>query len=166
MACIQASGSALGKVNNSGAVELDHSYKQSISTVDINALSLSPTFPACRPFPGPLKPRQRFQPLGAAAAAAVVDSGSHAWRGGILWWWPVTLMVLALAAHAQPTEWRSYPFGSATNYSGTDQQGREWTARSYDLASTTYTTIKDPTGRERRCSSYVLTSETITRCEP
>jgi hypothetical protein len=32
----------------------------------------------------------------------------------------VALMVLALAAHARPTEWRSYPFGSGTNYHGTD----------------------------------------------
>jgi hypothetical protein len=34
-------------------------------------------------------------------------------------------MVLALAAHAQPTEWRSYPFGSGVNTTGTDQQGDE-----------------------------------------
>jgi hypothetical protein len=86
-------------------------------------------------------------------------------RGGILWWL-LALMVLALAAHAQPTMWRSYPFGSGTNYSGTDQRGREWTGRSYDVGGTTYTTITAPDGRERRCSSYMLGSERITRCEP
>jgi hypothetical protein len=80
-------------------------------------------------------------------------------------WWLLALMVLAFAAHAQPTEWRSYRLGSVTNYSGTDQNGRQWTARSYDLGSTTYSTITDPDGRERRCSSYTLGSQRITRCE-
>jgi hypothetical protein len=80
-------------------------------------------------------------------------------------WWLLALMVLAFAAHAQPTEWRSYPFGSGTNYTGTDRQGREWTGRSYDVGGTTYTTITDPNDRERHCSSYMLGFERITRCE-
>jgi hypothetical protein len=32
----------------------------------------------------------------------------------------VALMVTALAAHPQPVEWRSYPFGSGSNSYGTD----------------------------------------------
>jgi hypothetical protein len=82
-----------------------------------------------------------------------------------LWWWFVALMVVALAAHAQPTEWRSYPFGSGVNSYGTDAKGREWTARSYDLGSTTYTTITGPDGKEQRCSSYMLGSTRYTRCD-
>jgi hypothetical protein len=69
-------------------------------------------------------------------------------------------------AHAQPTEWRSYPFGSGTNYTGTDRQGREWTARSFPAGGTSNTTITGPDGRERRCENYTLGSETITQCEP
>jgi hypothetical protein len=49
---------------------------------------------------------------------------------GALWWWIVAFGLIALAAHAQPTKWRSYPFGSGVNSTGTDRQGREWTARS------------------------------------
>jgi hypothetical protein len=82
-----------------------------------------------------------------------------------LWWWFVALIVVALAAHAQPTEWRSHPFGSGVNSYGTDAKGREWTARSYDLDSTTYTTITGPDGKERRCSSYMLGSTRYTRCD-
>jgi hypothetical protein len=48
-------------------------------------------------------------------------------RRSSLWWWLAALMVLALAAHSHPTEWHSYPFGNGTNYSGTDQQGQQWT---------------------------------------
>jgi hypothetical protein len=88
----------------------------------------------------------------------------HRPRSALLWW-AVAFAVIALAAHAQPTEWRSYPFGSGTNYTGTDAQGREWTARSFPIGGTTYTTIPGPDGRERHCSSYVLGSETITRCD-
>jgi hypothetical protein len=83
-----------------------------------------------------------------------------------LWWWAVALAMIALAAHAQPVEWRSYPFGSGVNSTGTDAQGREWTARSFPVGGTTYTTITGPDGRQRRCESYVLGSETITRCDP
>jgi hypothetical protein len=82
-----------------------------------------------------------------------------------LWWWFVALMVVSLAARAQPTEWRSYPFGSGVNSYGTDAKGPEWTACSYDLGGATYTTITGPNGKERRCSSYMLGSTRYTRCD-
>jgi hypothetical protein len=82
------------------------------------------------------------------------------------WWWAVALTMIALAAHAQPTEWRSYPFGSGTNYTGTDAQGREWTGRSYDLGGVTYFDAAGPDGRHVHCQSSTLGSDTTTRCWP
>ena len=67
-------------------------------------------------------------------------------RGGILWW-IVAFGLIALAAHAQPVEWHSYPFGSGTNYTGTDQQGRDcWGAA---LAFTRIARRVDAAGRDR-----------------
>jgi hypothetical protein len=74
--------------------------------------------------------------------------------------------MLAAPAHAQPSEWRSYPFGGGTNYYGTDAKGREWTGRSYDLGDTTYFDAAGPDGKHVHCSSYVLGADTITRCQP
>jgi hypothetical protein len=35
-------------------------------------------------------------------------------RSSALWWWLLALMFIAVAAHAQPAEWRSYEFGNCT----------------------------------------------------
>jgi hypothetical protein len=79
-------------------------------------------------------------------------------RSSALWWWVTALTVLALAAHAQPTEWHSYPFGNGTNYSGTDARGGQWTGRSFDFTG--------PDGRHLHCQSYTQDFDTITHCWP
>jgi len=85
---------------------------------------------------------------------------------GAFWWWFVAPMVIALAAHAQPAQWRCSPTGGTEYCGATDQRGQPWQSRSFQQGGTVFTTITDPNGRERRCESYMLGSDTIMRCEP
>jgi hypothetical protein len=87
-------------------------------------------------------------------------------RRSSLWWWLGALLLIGLAAHAQPSEWRSYPFGSGTNYYGRDAQGREWTGRSYQQGDITYFHAEGPDGRHLHCESSTLGIDTTTRCWP
>jgi hypothetical protein len=73
--------------------------------------------------------------------------------------------IFGCAAHAQPTSWQSYPFGSGRNYTGTDARGGQWSARSYQNGGTTYFDATGPDGRNQHCQSYELGSQTITECQ-
>jgi hypothetical protein len=86
-------------------------------------------------------------------------------RGGILWWL-LAFLLIALAAHAQPHEWRAYPFGSGWNYYGTDAQGHEWTGHSFTNGGTEYFDATGPDGRHQHCESYPFGSGTTSRCQP
>jgi hypothetical protein len=88
--------------------------------------------------------------VGAAFPRLHVPGSPARRRGCALGWSLFALMRLALAAHAQPTEWRSYPFGSRTNYYDTDEHGRrEWTGRSYAVG----TALRSSTPRARMGSA-------------
>jgi hypothetical protein len=73
------------------------------------------------------------------------------------------LIVLALAAHAEPWEWRSYPFGAGWNYYGTDRQRREWTAHGFTNGDTEYFGAVGPDGQRQHCERYPFGSGTVSR---
>jgi len=60
--------------------------------------------------------------------------------------WLLLLMLITMAAHAQPSSWSSHREGFMTRYSGTDAQGGMWTGKSYELSGTRYFEFNGPRG--------------------
>jgi hypothetical protein len=77
----------------------------------------------------------------------------------------ILVAIFGCAAHAQPSSWQSYPFGSGRNYTGTDAKGGQWTGRSYDMGGTTFFDADGPNGQRRHCQSYQLGSVAHTTCD-
>jgi hypothetical protein len=77
----------------------------------------------------------------------------------------IPVAIFGCAAHAQPSIWNSYPFGSGTNYNGMDAKGGQWSGRSYDMGTTTFFDADGPDGQHRHCQSYMVGSVTHTICD-
>ena len=78
----------------------------------------------------------------------------------------LALLLLAVLAHAQPTNWQSYQLGSTTFYSGTDANGGQWTGKSYELWGTRFYGFTGPDGQTQRCRAYALPGARNTECWP
>jgi hypothetical protein len=120
----------------------------------------------------PQPPERGGPPLRIHVQIELVDrrppGGWRRPRFGVLKLLLVLILLVAIfgcSAHAQPTSWSSYPFGSGTNYSGTDARGGEWSGRSYDMGGTTFFDADGPDGQHRHCQSYELGSVTRTTCD-
>jgi hypothetical protein len=70
--------------------------------------------------------------------------------------WLLVLLLLAMLAHAQPTNWQSYQRGSTTYYSGTDANGGRWTGSSYEQWGKRFYEFAGPDDQTKRCSAYAL----------
>ena len=86
-------------------------------------------------------------------------------RPGRLVWWLLALLLFALAAHAQPTQWQSYREGFITRYSGPDAQGGQWTGSSYKQWGSTFSEFHGPHGETEHCRSYELSGTTHMECD-
>ena len=76
---------------------------------------------------------------------------SAEWLGAFALWLLV-LLLLAVLAHAQPTNWQSYQLGPTTYYSGTDANGGQWTGKSYEQWGTRFYAFTGPGGQTQgRC---------------
>ncbi len=76
--------------------------------------------------------------------------------------------VLALsctAAHAQPSSWQSYELSGTRYYSGTDQDGGQWTGNSYEQSGTTFSEFNGPHGQSQHCRSWQQGWQTFTECD-
>src|SRR6516164_644102 len=83
-----------------------------------------------------------------------------------LTWWLTVLLLRALAARAQPTEWQSHQEGFVTRYQGTDANGGQWTGSSYQQWGKRFYEFTGPDGQTRRCSASALAGVRNTECWP
>ena len=88
------------------------------------------------------------------------------YRLGAVALWLLVLLLLAVLARAQPTNWQSYQLGPTTFYSGTDANSGQWTGKSYEQWGTRFYEFTGPDGQTQRCRAYALPGARNTECWP
>jgi hypothetical protein len=122
---------------------------------------LPPTPPERGDRGGPQRVHVVIEIVDCRVSGKVARNGGY--RFGSFTFW--LLVLLLLAAHAQSSQWQSYPEGFVTRHQGTDAQGGQWTGSSYKQDFTTYSDFYGPHGEAQHCRSYVLSGTVHTECD-